>query len=359
MGKILVNSESVQIFRENVNKEGSELSGEFRNLYEKLLEEAKDVIKSNNGSTEYIDEMINNLSGLHRNFLEFLNDFGVALSDIISNYQNVDQETTQNISMIDDTIAAVSIGAGGLTAGGFDFGKISRTAKDAADGNFINESKVHNNAFGEGEYTFQYREDGTVRVDKDGVPMAFTTKENADKITGGLDKKVETESKSESEQGSAETPPKDSSDELDATAAEPLKTPANEQSNDQKGDTNYSFSNDFFDVAEQVKKEREQDITKYGNGPWSGVTIEKKTGGFYDKNDYIVQQTTYRDGANKKTMVVLASGKYVTVPGGKVDSVSALNTTLFNSLSPEEANSMLTYETRMKIYKHQQNNQNE
>lgn len=380
MANILVNSESIQAFNDSVTKKGNDLGGEFWKLHKNLLEDAKSVIKSNNGSLEYIDQMIKDIRDLHTGFVEFLRDFENTLFDMVDNYQNVDQGTTQNVSMLEGATMAMSVGAGGLAASGFDFSKISGTAGDVVSGNFINESKVNNSSFGEGEYTFMYREDGTVRVDKDGVPMAYTTRENADKITGGIKDTTDTiktttdtnknnaepivaagandESKGEANSGSASSGGTDVNNTNNITeeakTSDEVKADVNTET--VASDNGASSTNNFAELGNQVKNEREQDALNYGDGPWADISISKKKAlAGFNKDNPIVQQTTYREGGNTRTMVVLASGEYVVVPGGKVDSVGFLNTTLLNPLSPEKANSMLTYETRKKIYEYTQN----
>lgn len=357
LANILVNSNSIQDFSNIVKAKSSELSDEFNSLIA-LIGDAKEVIESNNGSIEYIDEIGNNLKDLNNSFSSFNSDFLEALQGILINYQQTDQSVNSNVSKLDGATAVMSVGAGGLAASGFDFSKVSGNAHDASNGNFINESKVHSSAFGEGEYTFQYREDGSVRIDKNGVPMAFTTKENADKITGGIDKKTESASTLTETKRSIK---------LEHEEAKRLSSSENVQEDSSK--TNNEFlerteethedlfktNNEFLERAEEVHKDRLKQEALYGGGPWSDVTISKKKPfSGYGGDNYIVQQTTYKEGPNTRTMVVLASGEYVTVPGGKVNSVNSFNTTLMNALSPEQANAKLLPETRKKIYEYKQ-----
>ena len=339
LANILVNSNSIQDFSNIVKAKSSELSDEFNSLIA-LIGDAKEVIESNNGSIEYIDEIGNNLKDLNNNFSSFNSDFLEALQGILINYQQTDQSVNSNVSKLDGATAVMSVGSGGLAASGFDFSKVSGNAHDASNGNFINESKVHSSAFGEGEYTFQYREDGSVRIDKNGVPMAFTTKENADKITGGIDKKTESASTLTETKRSIK---------LEHEEAKRLSSSENVQEDSSK------TNNEFLERAEEVHKDRLKQEALYGGGPWSDVTISKKKPfSGYGGDNYIVQQTTYKEGPNTRTMVVLASGEYVTVPGGKVNSVNSFNTTLMNALSPEQANAKLLPETRKKIYEYKQ-----
>ncbi len=172
----------------NVSKYSNSICSHLTELYS-IVSNVKEYYQSNGNVVVFLDNLADTLKSVTNDYGTYRDDFLKTLQDIISTYELEDSRTSMSISQLDGkTIASMSIGAGAFSAGasGFDFGKISLNANDAANGNFVDESKVHNSAFCEGEYTFQYRKDGSVRIDRNGVPLGFTTKENADKITGGV-----------------------------------------------------------------------------------------------------------------------------------------------------------------------------
>ena len=73
---------------------------------------------------------------------------------------------------------------GDLNIEDVDLSQIASNANDALAGDYIAEDKIHNQYFEEGELTYQIRDDGSVLISKDGVPMGFTTVEalNASKV---------------------------------------------------------------------------------------------------------------------------------------------------------------------------------
>ena len=148
-----------------------------------------EVYQTTGTQTSNIESLRDTIDKIKNNYVTCLFDYLKALGEIMVSYELEDSRAAINVSQNGDrAIATMTVGAGAFSslASGFDFSKISGTASDVANGNFISKSKVYDNAFADGNYTFEYREDGVVRIDKDGVPMAFTTKENADKITGGI-----------------------------------------------------------------------------------------------------------------------------------------------------------------------------
>lgn len=67
-----------------------------------------------------------------------------------------------------------------IDANDIDFSKISTNANDAANGNFIDESNIHKDYWGDstgGKLEAEIRDDGTVLIKEDGVAMGYTTKE--------------------------------------------------------------------------------------------------------------------------------------------------------------------------------------
>ena len=188
MANVRLEKSQIESAISNVTKFSNEMSSQLTELYS-VIATAKEVWQSNSGSIEYIDNCSDSVKSLNSDYNNCCTDFVGALRQIMTEYELEDARTSMSVSSLGGTtVASMAIGAGGFSSGGngFDFSKISKTATDAANGNFVDESTVHNSAFGEGDYTFEYRNDGTVRIDKNGVPMAFTTAENADKITGGV-----------------------------------------------------------------------------------------------------------------------------------------------------------------------------
>lgn len=185
MANVRLEKSVIESVVSNVTKFSNEMNSQLTELYS-VISRVKEIWHNNLGAIDYVDNCSNSVKSLNSGYASCCTDFLQSLQQIMAEYELEDARTAMKVSSKDGvTIATMAIGAGGFSDGasGFDFGKVSKTPSDVANGNFV---EARNSEFGEGEYTFQYRNDGTVKIDKNGTTMAFTTKENADKITGGV-----------------------------------------------------------------------------------------------------------------------------------------------------------------------------
>ena len=238
MANIKLDRSVVQESITNIEKY-SQLLGENLKEVSNLTIRINEVYNTTGNQTSSIEQLRVTIEDIRKNYTNCLADYLKALGEIMASYELEDSRTAISIQQNGDrTVASMSVGAGAFSslASGFDFSKISSTANDAVNGNFISKDKVHDQYFSEGDYTFEYREDGTVRIDKNGVPMAFTTKENADKITGGIENVLQQEQTSS---GSFQTSsnPQVSTESTSGVDTNPVGLGTNQESFDRRNPT--------------------------------------------------------------------------------------------------------------------------
>lgn len=174
-----------------LNKVSTELNDICTGLYSTItgLRDAGQFV-SVTASDSYF-ESIDNLNQMVPKFTEAILRFSRFLSDyVLQNYTEVDQdmkskiETNLNESL--EKLSAMGITDSGstLSSNGVDYSKIASTAQGALNGDFIDSSKVHKESF-EGELEFVTRDDGSVMITKNGVPIGFTTQDGASASTNG------------------------------------------------------------------------------------------------------------------------------------------------------------------------------
>ncbi|MCI8588592.1 MAG: cell wall hydrolase [Bacilli bacterium] len=124
-------------------------------------------------------ESIDNLNQMVPKFTEAILKFSKFLSDyVLQNYTEMDEEIRSKVETnLSDSLAKLnSLALGSGTGASVDYTKIASTAQGALEGNFIDDSKVHKESF-EGELEFVTRDDGSVVITKNGVPIGFTTQD--------------------------------------------------------------------------------------------------------------------------------------------------------------------------------------
>lgn len=123
-------------------------------------------------------EKITALNGQVPKFTEGVLTFSKFLSGyILENYAETDEMAKQAQNSFNEAVMALTA-AGTIGAAGIDLSKISTTAQGALSGNFVSSDKINTAAFNdEGSLDFVTRDDGTVMITRNGVPIGFTTED--------------------------------------------------------------------------------------------------------------------------------------------------------------------------------------
>lgn len=176
-----------------LNKVSTELNDICTGLYSTItsLRDAGHFLSVTASETYF--ESIDNLNQMVPKFTEAILRFSKFLSDyVLQNYTEVDEDMRNkiesNLNESLEKLTAMGIAdsgtSGGNSSNGIDYTKIASTAQGALNGDFISSDKIHKEAF-EGELEFVTRDDGSVMITKDGVPIGFTTQEGSVPSSGG------------------------------------------------------------------------------------------------------------------------------------------------------------------------------
>ena len=162
-----------------LNKVSTELNDICTGLYSTItsLRDAGHFLSVTASETYF--ESIDNLNQMVPKFTEAILRFSRFLSDyVLQNYTEVDEEIHSKIeSNLAESLAGLT-SLGVISATGIDYGKIASTAQGALNGDFISSDKIYRKSFEqEGSLDFVTRDDGSIVITKDGVPIGFTTKE--------------------------------------------------------------------------------------------------------------------------------------------------------------------------------------
>lgn len=151
------------------------------------LNSAKEVYNTTGGAQAGIDEIVATIDKLSKGYDSKNKEFIKVMDESVMEYEAKEARANMEISSLDGkTVATMTVGASGLAGMGFNFGKIASNKEDALNGKFIDESKVHSQYFGPGKYTFNYNDDGSVMISKDGQPMAWAQADNGKAVTGDV-----------------------------------------------------------------------------------------------------------------------------------------------------------------------------
>ena len=96
--------------------------------------------------------------------------------DLLVNNNNISVDT---LDLTADTLSMANEGS--LSKENIDFSRISATAGDAKNGNFISQSKINDSYWGDnGELTYKIRDDGTIMIFENDTLLGFTDRLNSD-----------------------------------------------------------------------------------------------------------------------------------------------------------------------------------
>lgn len=189
IGEILTHSQTL-------NTASQSLTSICDNMYNTIISlEENESFKSKFASAGYY-EKFNTLNGQVPKFTEGVLKFSKFLSDyLIGNYQDTDDEMKSLIeATLNDSLSQLA--AIGVLGGTVDMTKISATAQGAISGEgWIDPGKINTEAFSDtGNLDFVTREDGSVMITRNGVPIGFTTEEalkpNESAATSVTDEKI-------------------------------------------------------------------------------------------------------------------------------------------------------------------------
>lgn len=175
MARVVIRKDFAEEIITRVNEKTESLLDTISTLSRKVTE-AKNVYTSDNSSSTSIDAMSETINKIISSYSELNRKFSQALRANIDEYSKSDQKIASNLK----AVASVPLAAGNIT----DSIIMTYTANSAANANaknFLNEEQLSKAFFEkEGNYTFEYRNDGSVRINRDGEPLAFTSKQTAD-----------------------------------------------------------------------------------------------------------------------------------------------------------------------------------
>ena len=137
-------------------------------------------------STEYFGN-IDELNGIVPKYSEAILRFSKFLTEyVMQNYTETDEETKSKIEAnLASSIEQLQT-LGAINSQGLDYTKISNTAANANQGNFISEDKILKQYFEDGELQYITREDGSIQIVKDGIGGASTQTTTSEDSTSSL-----------------------------------------------------------------------------------------------------------------------------------------------------------------------------
>lgn len=175
MARVIIRKDFAEEIITRVNEKTESLLDTI-SILSKKVNEAKSVYTSDNSSSTSIDAMSETINKIISSYSELNRKFSQALRANIDEYSRSDQKIASNLK----AVTSVPLVAGSLT----DSSIMGRTANSATNANaekFLNEEQLSKAFFEkEGNYTFEYRNDGSVKINRDGQPLAFTDKKTAD-----------------------------------------------------------------------------------------------------------------------------------------------------------------------------------
>lgn len=177
MAGINLKKEEIETAIVNINKNVSILNDQFNSICNQV-DMVKSVWVDDIGLFEHITSLLNSIRAVNRDYKSFCDDFTRELQNMVLNYETIDKNINAKFSSGD----VVSMTLGAMAFKNFDFSKTANKATNLASNNFLNEKSIHKEMFTDGDYKLNYLDNGVVRIDKDGQPMIFTTKENAEKL---------------------------------------------------------------------------------------------------------------------------------------------------------------------------------
>lgn len=208
-----------------------------------------------------LQDLIKNISNQILQTTTVLTDeCDTSINQTIDNYEELEQQISEAFEIDKSDI---------------DFSQIATNANDASNGNFLAEDKIKKDYWGDttdGKLEYQIRDDGTVLITEDGVPMGYTTQEAL-----GLS-------------NNSSTPNRPTSADKSAQAAQTgSDTYAKSSTAPSSVDTNTSYSSEF-----RGKNAKGNEI--YGYKDSNGNSYSIKTDGTYqvgaDGTKYYYQNET-------------------------------------------------------------------
>lgn len=177
MAEISLKKEVIETTIANINTNVSNLNEHFNSICNQV-DMIKGVWVDNIGLFANITTLLNSIREVNRDYRAFAEEFTKVLKEMVINYEEIDKKVSSSVSIGD--IVTMTLGAKAFS--NFDFAKTANNASNLASNSFLNEKNVYKEAFTDGEYKLNYLDDNVVRIDKDGFPMVFTTKENAEAL---------------------------------------------------------------------------------------------------------------------------------------------------------------------------------
>lgn len=168
-------------FAEDVIKRTNEKVETLLNTISTLgvkLNTAKTVYNSDNTSGASFDDMSETINKIISSYSSLSEKFAQALRDNIEEYSKADKQISSNVNAV-SSVTLTAGTASSLTS------HAANTADNVNAGKFLSENELSKDSFEkDGEYSFEYRSDGSVKVNRDGEPLVFTDKTGADWVAG-------------------------------------------------------------------------------------------------------------------------------------------------------------------------------
>lgn len=176
MARVILKKDFAEDIIAKVNTKTEDLLETVSKLGTKL-NEAKIAYNSDNSSKDSFSDMQITINKIISSYSSLNKKFTQTLREIIEEYSRADQKVVSNVN----AVTAIPLAAGTTITGNSISNNMSNSATNANAGRVLDEKQIAKEYFEkEGTYTFEYRTDGSVKIERDGKPLAFTTKKAAD-----------------------------------------------------------------------------------------------------------------------------------------------------------------------------------